>query len=68
MGTFTWTITPNDIDREIKVWKDRKSGKLKNGWDFLAFNYDAEQIINVLNYAKGLNKSVLMSPNAILCY
>ena len=61
MGTFTWTITPNDIDREIKVWKDRKSGKLKNGWDFLAFNYDAEQIINVLNYAKGLNKSVLIT-------
>ena len=55
MGTFTWTITPNDIDREIKVWKYRKSGKLKNWWDFLAFNYDAEQIINVLNYAKGLN-------------
>ncbi len=55
MGTFTWTITPNDIVREIKVWKDRKSGKLKNGWDFLAFNYDNEQIINVLNYAKGLN-------------
>ena len=47
--------------REIKVWKDRKSGKLKNGWDFLAFNYDAEQIINVLNYAKGLNKSVLIT-------
>ena len=61
MGTFTWTITPNDIDREIKVWKERKSGKLKNGWDFLAFNYDADQIINVLKYAKELNKSVLIT-------
>ena len=61
MGTYTWTITPNDIDREIKVWKERKSGKLKNGWDFLAINYDADQIINVLNYAKELNKSVLIT-------
>ena len=61
MGTYTWTITPNDIDREIKVWQDRKSGKLKNGWHFLAFNYDAEQIINVLKYAKELNKSVLIT-------
>ena len=61
MGTYTWTITPNDIDREIKVWEDRKSGKLKNGWDFLAFNYDSEQIINVLKYAKELNKSVLIT-------
>ena len=61
MGTYTWTITPNDIDREIKVWQDRNSGKLKNGWDFLAFNYDAEQIINVLKYAKELNKSVLIT-------
>ena len=61
MGTYTWTITPNDIDREIKVWEDRKSGKLKNGWDFLAINYDADQIINVLNYAKELNKSVLIT-------
>ena len=61
MGTYTWTITPNDIDREIKVWQDRSSGKLKNGWDFLAFNYDSEQIINVLKYAKELNKSVLIT-------
>ena len=61
MGTYTWTITPNDIDREIQVWKDRKSGKLKNGWDFLAFNYDSEQIINVLKYGKALNKSVLIT-------
>ena len=60
-GTYTWTITPNDIDREIKVWQDRKSGKLRNGWDFLAFNYDSEQIINVLKYAKELNKSVLIT-------
>ena len=21
--TYTWTITPNDIDREIQVWKDK---------------------------------------------
>ena len=61
MGTYTWTITPNDIDREIKVWQDRRSGKLRNGWDFLAFNYDAEQIINVLKYGKELNKSVLIT-------
>ena len=61
MGTHTWTITPNDIDREIKVWQDRNSGNLRNGWDFLAFNYDAEQIINVLKYAKELNKSVLIT-------
>jgi hypothetical protein len=61
MGTYTWTITPNDIDREIKVWQDRSSGKLRNGWDFLAFNYDSEQIINVLKYAKELNKSVLIT-------
>ena len=61
MGTYTWTITPNDIDREIKVWQDRNSGNLRNGWDFLAFNYDAEQIINVLKYAKELNKSVLIT-------
>ena len=61
MGTFTWTITPNDIDREIKVWEDRNSGKLKNGWDFVAINYDSEQIINVLKYAKQLNKSVLIT-------
>ena len=60
MGTYTWTIIPNDIDREIKVWEDRKSGKLKNGWDFVAINYDADQIINVLKYAKTLNKSVLI--------
>ena len=60
MGTYSWIITPNDIDREIKVWQDRKSGKLRNGWDFLAFNYDAEQIINVLKYGKELNKSVLI--------
>ena len=58
MGTYTWTITPNDIDREIKVWQDRKTGKLRNGWDWLAFNYDSEQIINVLKYGKQLNKSV----------
>ena len=57
--TYSWTITPNDIDREIQVWKDRKSGKLKNGWDFVAINYDADQIINVLEYAKTLkNKKV----------
>ena len=37
MGTFTWTITPNDIDREIKVWKDRKSGKLKKWMGFFSF-------------------------------
>ena len=61
MGTYTWTITPNDIDREIKVWEDRNSGKLKNGWDFVAINYDSEQIINVLKYAKQLNKSVLIT-------
>ena len=61
MGTYTWTITPNDIDREIRVWKDRKSGKLINGWDFFAYNFDAEQIINVLNYGKELNKSVLIT-------
>ena len=61
MGTYTWTITPNDIDREIKVWEDRNSGKLKNGWDFVAINYDSEQIINVLKYAKELNKSVLIT-------
>ena len=61
MGTYTWTITPNDIDREIRVWKDRKSGKLINGWDFFAYNYDAEQIINVLKYGKELNKSVLIT-------
>ena len=61
MGTYTWTITPNDIDREIRVWKDRNSGKLINGWDFFAYNYDAEQIINVLNYGKELNKSVLIT-------
>ena len=42
MGTYTWTITPNDIDREIRVWQDRNSGKLINGWDFFAYNYDAE--------------------------
>ena len=60
--TYTWTITPNDIDREIQVWKDRKSGKLKNGWDFIAINYDADQIINVLEYAKSLgDKSVLIT-------
>ena len=59
---YTWTITPNDIDREIQVWKDRKSGKLKQFWDFLAINYDADQIINVLEYAKKLkNKSVLIT-------
>ena len=61
MGTYTWTITPNDIDREIRVWKDRNSGKLINGWDFFAYNYDAEQIINVLKYGKELNKSVLIT-------
>ena len=61
MGTYTWTITPNDIDREIRVWQDRNSGKLINGWDFFAYNYDAEQIINVLNYGKKLNKSVLIT-------
>ena len=61
MGTYTWTITPNDIDREIRVWQDRNSGKLRNGWDFFAYNYDAEQIINVLNYGKELNKSVLIT-------
>ena len=44
--TYTWTITPNDIDREIQVWRDRKSGKLKNGWDWVAINYDADHIIN----------------------
>ena len=59
LTTYSWTITPNDIDREIQVWKDRKSGKLKNGWDFVAINYDADQIINVLEYAKTLkNKKV----------
>ena len=59
--TYTWTITPNDIDREIQVWKDKKSGKLKQFWNFLAFNYDADQIINVLEYAKSLkDKSVLI--------
>ena len=63
MGTYTWTITPNDIDREIRVWKDRNSGKLINGWDFFAYNYDAEQIINVLKYGKELNKSVLITCN-----
>ena len=61
MGTYTWTITPNDIDREIKVWEERGSGKLKNGWDFVAINYDPEQIINVLKYAKEINKSVLIT-------
>ena len=59
--SYTWTITPNDIDREIKVWESRKSGALKNGWDFMAINYDADQIINVLKYGKELNKSVLIS-------
>ena len=63
MGTYTWTITLNDIDREIRVWKDRNSGKLINGWDFFAYNYDAEQIINVLKYGKELNKSVLITCN-----
>ena len=59
LTTYSWTITPNDIDREIQVWKDRKSGKLKNGWDWVAINYDADQIINVLEYAKTLkNKKV----------
>ena len=59
--TYTWTITPNDIDREIQVWRDRKSGKLKNGWDWVAINYDADHIINVLEYGKSLNKSVLIT-------
>ena len=59
--SYTWTITPNDIDREIKVWEARGAGDLKNGWDFLAFNYDAEQIINVLKYGKEINKSVLIT-------
>ena len=59
--TYKWTITPNDIDREIQVWRDRKSGKLKNGWDFVAINYDAEHIINVLEYGKSLDKSVLIT-------
>ena len=58
--TYAWTITPNDIDREIKVWRDRKSGKLKNGWNWIAINYDADHIINVLEYGKSLNKSVLI--------
>ena len=56
---FTWIITPNDIDREIQVWKDRNEGKLHNFWDFVAINYDAEQIIHVLEYAKNMkDKSV----------
>ena len=59
--TYKWTITPNDIDREIQVWRDRKSGKLKNGWDFVAINYDAEHIINVWEYGKSLDKSVLIT-------
>jgi hypothetical protein len=59
--TYTWTITPNDIDREIQVWKDRKSKKLKNGWDYIAINFDADHIINVLEYGKSLNKSVLIT-------
>ena len=60
--TYTWTITPNDIDREIKVWEDRKEGKLKNCWDFIAINYDADQIINVLKYAKSFkDKSVIIT-------
>ena len=60
--TYTWTITPNDIDREIQVWKDRKDGKLKQFKDFIAINYDADQIINVLKYAKSLkDKSVLIT-------
>ena len=52
--------TPNDIDREIQVWRDWKSGKLKNGWDWVAINFDADHIINVLEYGKSLNKSVLI--------
>ena len=37
-----------------------KSKKLKNGWDFIAINFDADQIIHVLEYGKSLNKSVLI--------
>ena len=58
--TYKWTITPNDIDREIQTWRDRKSGKLKNCWDYVAISYDADHIINVLEYGKSLDKSVLI--------
>ena len=50
----------------IKLWEDRKPGNLKNGWDFLAFNYDADQIINVLKYGKELNKSLLITSS--ICF
>ena len=60
---FKKTVTPNDIDREIQVWRDRKSGKLKNGWDWVAINYDADHIINVLEYGKSSNKSVTIICN-----